>query len=127
MLDTPQFESATSVQKGLDAPVTPYPSGKENLAKGMLDAVSQTGEGFVTYSWSKPLPGGGESTESYPKLSYVKLFKPWNWIIGMGDYIDGIDKDVAAEAAQLNATIHTIVTKLIIVSVILLVGMGLLT
>jgi PAS domain-containing protein len=31
-----------------------------------------------------------------PKTSYVALFKPWNWIVGTGVYIDDAEKSIAA-------------------------------
>ncbi|MHC1791426.1 cache domain-containing protein [Solidesulfovibrio sp.] len=124
ILDIPLFERATGMQPGLTAAEVPYPSGKTNIATGMADAVAATGEGFVSYTWTKPQPGGGESTDVFPKLSYVKLFAPWNWIVGMGDYIDDIDKNVAGEAAQLNDAIRAIVVKLIVFSSLFLVAMA---
>jgi len=127
ILDAPAFERAAGVQPGLTAAQVAYPGGKTNIAAGMADAVAATGEGFVSYSWPKPLPGGGETTELFPKLSYVKLFAPWNWIVGMGDYIDGIDQNVAAETASLDAAIRAIAIKLIVFSILILVGMAVLS
>ena len=124
VLDTAQFERATGMMPGLGAPEIPYPAGKTNIATAMADAVAATGEGFVSYPWPKPLAGGGETTESYPKLSYVKLFKPWGWIVGMGDYIDGIERNVAAEAGKLNEAIRAIVVKLVLFSAIILAAMA---
>ena len=40
-------------------------------------------EGFVEYFWPKP----GEK-EPVPKVSFVKLFNDWGWIVGNGVYID---------------------------------------
>ena len=34
------------------------------------------------------------------KVSYVKLFKPFNWVIGTGAYVDDITKDLQKEALQ---------------------------
>ncbi|MGD9969821.1 MAG: methyl-accepting chemotaxis protein [Sulfuricurvum sp.] len=45
-------------------------------------------EGFVRYMWSKP---GKE--EPQPKLSYVRLFEAWGWIIGSGVYIDEVEEE----------------------------------
>ncbi len=46
------------------------------------------GEGLVEYMWAKP----GEK-EPADKISYVKLYKPWGWIVGSGIYIDDLQKD----------------------------------
>jgi len=50
------------------------------------------GEGFIRYFW--PKPGGASEIE---KLSYVRSFKQWQWIIGTGVYLDDVKAAVAAE------------------------------
>jgi len=65
--------------------------GKQNLFQVFVDVCRDKGSGFVNYLWPKPTNSG--LTERQPKISYVKLFKPWNWIIGTGLYIDDIERD----------------------------------
>jgi methyl-accepting chemotaxis protein len=69
------------------------PKGKKLFAE-MNQAVnaSPTGEGFVDYMWGKP----GKQGE-FPKISFVRLFKPWNWVIGMGVYTDDVQVAVDQE------------------------------
>ena len=55
------------------------------------DVVREAGHGYVTYEWPKPLAAGGATETTYPKLSYVRLFAPWDWVIGSGIYIDDVD------------------------------------
>ena len=43
------------------------------------------GEGFVTNHFIKP---DLNDNIQYPKLSFVKYFKPFDWHIGMGEYLD---------------------------------------
>jgi len=57
----------------------------------MVKVVRQSGSGFVDYVWSKQ----GEK-EPVPKISYVKQFQPWGWILGTGIYVDDVKKSVAA-------------------------------
>ena len=52
----------------------------------MVEQVKAKGEGTVGYRWSKP---GQE--KPVPKVSYVKGFQPWGWIIGSGVYVDDVD------------------------------------
>jgi methyl-accepting chemotaxis protein len=42
--------------------------------------------GYVSYLWPKP-----GASEPVAKISYVKLFQPWGWVIGTGVYIDDVD------------------------------------
>jgi CheY-like chemotaxis protein len=44
----------------------------------MISLVKQRGEGFFRYDWTKP----GISEGTFPKIAFVKLFKPYQWIIG---------------------------------------------
>ncbi|MEG3638542.1 methyl-accepting chemotaxis protein [Magnetococcus sp. PR-3] len=42
--------------------------------------------GFVPYQWPKP-----NFDQPVDKISYVKAFKPWGWVIGSGVYLDDVD------------------------------------
>ena len=65
---------------------------KKNLFIAFLDVTSTQGDGYVDYLWPKPTADG--LTEQKPKLSYVKRFDEWNWIIGTGIYIDDAHIDI---------------------------------
>ncbi|MDA3861846.1 MAG: methyl-accepting chemotaxis protein, partial [Melioribacteraceae bacterium] len=54
------------------------------------------GEGFVDYYWIK----SGES-EASPKVSYVKSFEKWQWIVGSGIYIDDVEKEISEITSQI--------------------------
>jgi len=62
------------------------PSGRP-LFGDMVEIVNRDGAGFIEYLWPKP-------DESVPvkKVSYVKGFPSWNWMIGAGLYVDDIDR-----------------------------------
>ena len=55
------------------------------IFKDMVAAVSQKGHGFVDYLWPKP----GEDAPQ-PKVSFVKGFAPWGWVIGTGVYVSDL-------------------------------------
>ena len=50
-----------------------------------VKTVQDQGEGFVGYMWPK---AGSETPVD--KLSYVKGFTPWGWVIGTGVYMDDL-------------------------------------
>nr|WP_224770956.1 methyl-accepting chemotaxis protein [Pseudomonas sp. FEN] len=58
-----------------------------------LIAAAKRGGDFVTYYFPKP---GNDST-AYPKLSYSIYLDKWNWIVGAGFYVDGLDALIAAQ------------------------------
>jgi diguanylate cyclase (GGDEF)-like protein/PAS domain S-box-containing protein len=96
VLDGNEWEVASSHQIGIDGPVITYPSPK-NLFIAFNEVVTQGGHGYVTYLWPKPLASGGTTQQRYPKLSYVKKFAPWGWLIGSGIYIDDVDQLVRSQ------------------------------
>jgi methyl-accepting chemotaxis protein len=51
----------------------------------MNKVVKDSGEGFIEYVWPK-----SEGEKPAPKLAFVKLYKPWGWVIGSGIYIDDV-------------------------------------
>ncbi len=61
----------------------------------MVKVVKAKGEGVVNYSWAKP---GFKKPQ--PKVSYVRLFKPFNWIIGTGAYVSDISEKMKEEALK---------------------------
>ncbi len=91
-IDDPKFSKATGAREGLTGIFKKL--DRVNLFVAFNEVCEKAGHGFVKYEWSKPKEGGGSTTELYPKLSYVKLYKPWGWVLGSGIYIDEVKKDV---------------------------------
>ena len=92
------------------------PDGK-HLFIEMVEVCKKEGEGVVNYKWEKP-----GFKEPVDKLSYVKLFKPLNWIIGSGIYIDDVNAAImekekivkAGMARQRNLLLAAIFISLIL-------------
>ena len=95
VLDAEKFNCATSQSFGDDAaPIET--GGRKNLFVAMVEVVDKSGKGYVTYNWPKPKEGG-VTEELFPKLSYVKKFEPWGWMIGSGIYVDDVDAAIRAQ------------------------------
>jgi hypothetical protein len=56
----------------------------------MANVCRSKGEGVVEYMWPKP---GVE--KPVPKITYVRLYKPWGWIVGSGVYVEDIEETMA--------------------------------
>ncbi len=69
-------------------------NGKK-LIKDFIDIIKSDGEGYDNYYFPKP----GEE-EALPKRAFIKLYEPYGWVIGTGNYIDDIDKFVESERAM---------------------------
>ena len=56
-----------------------------------VEVVKDNDDGFVDYTWQWK----DDSTRIVPKLSYVKKFEAWGWIIGTGIYIEDVKVEIA--------------------------------
>ncbi len=61
-----------------------------------------------TYNFYNPFP------KYERKLSIVKLFKRWNWVIGTGVYLSDIDKTIDKMKKQAHEPIIKIIETLLI-------------
>jgi signal transduction histidine kinase len=68
------------------------PRGKRLFVE-FVDVVRRAGSGYVTYMWQWK----DDPTRVVPKLSFVREFEPWGWIVGTGVYLE----DVAAEVRSI--------------------------
>jgi methyl-accepting chemotaxis protein len=113
VLDDPKFNKATLLQPGSDGETTRLDN--KNLFVSFNEAIAQAGHGFVEYQWPKPLANGGTTSELFPKLSYVKKFEPWGWVVGSGIYIDDVDELFVRHATH-SITLAVIGTLIILVA-----------
>jgi PAS domain S-box-containing protein len=72
------------------------PHGKKLFAE-FVEVVKKSEEGYVDYMWQWK----DDSLHIVPKLSYVKIFKPWHWVIGTGVYIEDVKKEISALTASM--------------------------
>jgi PAS domain S-box-containing protein len=72
----------------------------EYIVKKEFELLREKGEGFVTGYWSKP---DTDSTKDFKKITFVKIFKPYDWSIGTGLYVDDIEEQIKAKLiGQIN-------------------------
>lgn len=87
------------------------PLGKPVFSDIVALAKSR-GEGSVEYTATR-----AGSTEYIPKVSYVKRFEPWGWVLGTGVYVEDIEREAAEAQRKLLMGLA--------VAALLAVGMGL--
>ena len=88
---------ATSLRSGTDVAFAPA-TGKRNLFVAFTEVVAHADDGYVTYMWPRPKADSALADRLYPKLSCVRKFAPWGWLVGSGIYIDDIDAAVRKHA-----------------------------
>ncbi|MBN1368585.1 MAG: cache domain-containing protein [Dehalococcoidales bacterium] len=71
------------------------PNGKAIFIE-MASICKQQGEGFVNYEWQY----GTDTNRIEPKISYVKAFQPWGWVIGTGIYTVDVNELINAKRTQ---------------------------
>ncbi len=65
-------------------------SGKKLFVE-FVNIVKKQNEGYVKYSWQWK----DNKNRTELKLSYVKGFSEWGWIVGTGIYIHDVEKEIA--------------------------------
>jgi two-component system NarL family sensor kinase len=75
------------------------PNGELTIQQ--LIAQAKAGGGFVEYLWRQP-----SSDRVAPKLGYVVALPQWNWMLGTGLYLDGIQATLAQLEGEARANVE---------------------
>lgn len=68
-----------------------------HLFMDSVKTVQSSNEGFISYMWQwKDNPD-----HIVPKLSFVKAFAPWGWILGTGIYLEDVRQETALLTRRL--------------------------
>jgi PAS domain S-box-containing protein len=87
------------------------PAGKKLFVE-FTKVVRDKGDGYVDYLWQWK----DDEKRVVPKLSYVKGFAPWDWIVGTGIYLE----DVRAEVSQMTRRVLQVSVGISIIIAVLL-------
>lgn len=66
------------------------------VIKDMIAIVRNKGEGFYSYTWTKPRHKGRD----FRKIAFVKYFEPFDCFIGTGEYIDDTEATIRQEVVD---------------------------
>lgn len=90
---------------GMLNPITPQFEGTNLLPfktrsgdfyiKELINIAKNSGEGFYDHTWTKPDKKG-----VFDKVSFVKHFKPFNWLIGTGDYVIDVERQIKTKILE---------------------------
>ncbi len=89
------------------------------VIKDLIDISQKPEGGFVEYMWIKPV-----TQIETPKISYAKAFKPWEWMIGTGVYLDEVEKLISAKKSDLKNRLIKYMMEILSLTVVLF-GIGL--
>jgi len=79
-----------------------------HLFDSFVIIAQNQGEGYEEYYWQWK----DDASQKVQKISFVKLFQPWQWIVGTGVYLIDIQQEVVA--LKLKIGIYSFVITLII-------------
>ncbi len=72
------------------------PKGKKLFVE-FVQVAEAKGEGYVSYMWQWK----DDSENIVPKISHVRLFEPWGWIVGTGVYVADVEKEIDAISKKM--------------------------
>ncbi|MEE4137354.1 MAG: HD domain-containing phosphohydrolase [Desulforhopalus sp.] len=84
--------------EGKDVSTFQDPNGKY-LFNEFVKVAQQEGAGYVDYLWQWK----DDPVKMAPKMSYIKGFEPWGWIIGTGMYIEDVQAEIGTIGKKLTA------------------------
>ncbi len=87
------------------------PQGTRLFAEA-AETVKKSGDGYIDYWWQWK----DDSTRIVPKLSYVRGFEPWGWIVGTGIYLE----DVKAEMQTIRGRLVRITILFVILIAVII-------
>ena len=91
------------------------------MVKEIIRVAVQDGGGYTDYVFPKE----GE-TEPSPKRSYSEYFKPFDWVVGTGNYTDYIDTAIAQQDEEFTSYASSKAISLILCSVCMLLVVAIL-
>ena len=95
------------------------PTGK-HVFQDVVATVKKGGAGYVDYLWQWQ----DDPSHIVPKVSYVKLFKPWGWVVGTGIYLEDVRAEIEGMTGRLT-TIALIILAVVALLVFFMVREGL--
>ena len=79
--------------------------------------IAENGGGYSNYWFPKT-----KGEKALPKRSYIELFKPFNWVVGTGNYIDDIDNTINAMQDKQVGTLYNLLFIIFIVLIIAVIS-----
>jgi len=87
------------------------PNGKRLFAE-VVKTVRQSAAGFVDYQWQWK----DDPQRIVSKISHVKEFKPWGWVVGTGIYVEDVRAEIAAITRRLTKVCLGILAVILLLS-----------
>jgi hypothetical protein len=107
--------------EGIDYSALPDEKKKKHIP-AMVELCKQKTKGYINYYVPK-YERDSNNPPAALKVSYVRLFEPWGWIIGSGAYIDNIEKLAETRKYEKMEQVNDLILKVLISSALITFGM----
>lgn len=97
--------------EGVDTSDLTDPTGKR-LFVAFADKVRSQGAGYVDYQWQWQ----DDPNRIVDKISFVKGFMPWGWVIGSGVYVEDVRSQISAITKHISWICLSITAVMILLS-----------
>jgi len=84
------------------------------VIKDLIDVSQHAEGGFVEYQWLKPT-----TQQESPKISYATSFKPWEWMLGTGVYLDEIEQSILEKRKALKSKLNAYLLNVLLMLIVL--------
>ncbi len=89
----------------------------KKIVKEILKIALEKGEGFIEYKWSKP-----GTDKPISKMTYIRIFKTWNWVLCTGVYLDDIEEATAQKEKEIASEMSLQIRRQIGLIVMMMLG-----
>lgn len=79
------------------------------------DLTKNSDDGYIEYYRAKP-----NTDIPIPKLSYVRIFRPWGWITGTGIYFDDVDEQMTQIAISMYSGLGIVIILILVMMTMIL-------
>ncbi len=87
------------------------------FVKDILNLAQEKGEGF--YEYQATINPSTNNIKNSKKISFIKEFEDWNWVIGTGFYLDKLEQNVSQIKKDLILSNKKFIEQIILISIIL--------
>ena len=79
-------------------------------------AQSEAGGGYNEFYFTK-----SDGVTVAPKIAYSQIFKPWNWVVSTGNYVDDMQIEMGAVEKDIQSRFVNLCVIIIVVSILMIV------
>ncbi|AQZ96069.1 methyl-accepting chemotaxis protein [Halopseudomonas phragmitis] len=105
--------------EGMDLTNINSSDGRRNVIVDMVNMARSQGTAHIEYTWTRPGKNPGED-EGVGKIAAFKHFKPWDYMVGTGIFIEDMQSKFWTEAMRLLLVVSLI--NLLMIIILFIIG-----